>query len=114
MSVEDDAGKLEGRGGTFPWKMLPSELARHVYVLQHYYKDILMPGEKCTSLVKSKGIHDLSLCECRVFVDALKNNMLTIKILTKPGTLTNLSASCRPVIIEEVPAPHFDYTHGWR
>ncbi|KAG1877144.1 hypothetical protein C8R48DRAFT_768693 [Suillus tomentosus] len=112
MSVEDDAGKLEGRGGTFPWKTLPSELTRRGYILQHYPEDVLMPGKKHTSLVKSKGIHDLSLCERRVFADALKNNMLTIKMLTKPGTLANLSASRRPVIMEEAPAPHSNYTHG--
>ncbi|KAG1850639.1 hypothetical protein DFJ58DRAFT_729218 [Suillus subalutaceus] len=51
--------------------------------------------------------HDLSLCEHRVFADALKNNLLTIKTITKQGALANLVASRSRVIIEEAPAPHF-------
>ncbi|KAG0705802.1 hypothetical protein DFH29DRAFT_780099, partial [Suillus ampliporus] len=83
-------------------------------VLQHYPENVLMPGEKRHTLVKSKGIHDLLLHERRVFVDALKNNLLTVKTITKQSALTNLMASCSPVIIGEAPAPHSNHTRGRR
>ncbi|KAG1725302.1 hypothetical protein EDB19DRAFT_1915115 [Suillus lakei] len=77
-------GKIEVPGGFFPWKRLPTELAQRGYVLQHYPEDVLMPGEKCTTLAKSKGIHDLTLCEHQIFANALKSNLLTIKLAKMP------------------------------
>ncbi|KAG2048874.1 hypothetical protein BDR06DRAFT_975714 [Suillus hirtellus] len=100
------SGKLKGQEGTFPWKLLPRELAHHGYILQHYPANILMPGEKCDTLTRSKGIHDLSLCEHQVFSNALKNNSLTIKTITRQHALVHLMASNSPVIIEEAPASH--------
>lgn len=38
-------GKLTARSGTFPWKLLPAELARHHFVMKGYPEDMLMPGE---------------------------------------------------------------------
>lgn len=90
------------------------ELARRGYILQNYPEDVLMPGEKRATLTKSKGIHNLSLHERRVFADALKNDLLTIKTITKQGALAHLMASHSPVIVEEVPAPHSAYTRGRR
>ncbi|KAG2159670.1 uncharacterized protein EDB93DRAFT_1045470, partial [Suillus bovinus] len=89
-------------------------LARRGYVLQHYPENVLMPSEKHLTLIKRKGIHQLLLCEHQILADALKNNLLTIKTITKQSTLTNLMASHSPVIIGEAPAPHSDHTHGWR
>ncbi|KAG1877475.1 hypothetical protein F4604DRAFT_1493391, partial [Suillus subluteus] len=88
-------------------------LARRGYVLQDYPENVLMPGEKRSS-ARSKGINDLLLRERRVFADALKNNLLTVKIITKQSALANLMASRMPVIIEEAPAPHSNHTRGWR
>lgn len=68
----------------------------------------------CMILSAIVAYHDLSLREHRVFADALKNNLLTIKTITKQGALANLVASRSRVIIEEAPAPHSDHTHGWR
>ncbi|KAG2092116.1 uncharacterized protein F5147DRAFT_537544, partial [Suillus discolor] len=87
-------------------------LAHHGCILQHYPENVLMPGEKRATLIKSKGIHDLSLRERQVFVDALKNNLLTIKTVTRQGALAKLIVSHSPVIIEEAPAPHSNHTHG--
>ncbi|KAG1842593.1 hypothetical protein F4604DRAFT_1538014, partial [Suillus subluteus] len=88
-------------------------LARRGYVLQDYPENVLMPGEKRSS-ARSKGINDLLLRERRVFADALKNNLLTVKIITKQSALANLMASRTPVIIEEAPAPHSNHTRGRR
>ncbi|KAG1719197.1 uncharacterized protein EDB91DRAFT_1257842 [Suillus paluster] len=68
-------GTLEGRGGNFPWKTLPTVLARRGCILQNYPENILMPGEKRPTLAKSKGISDLSLDEWRVLADALKRDI---------------------------------------
>lgn len=110
--TQNGAGKLEGRGGTFPWKLLPRELARRGYVLQHYPENVLMPGEKRDTLIRSKGIHDLSLRERQVFANALKNNLLTVKTITRQRALAHLMASRSPVIIEEAPASHSVHKRG--
>ncbi|KAG1801275.1 hypothetical protein EV424DRAFT_1284562, partial [Suillus variegatus] len=89
-------------------------LARRGYVLQHYPENVLMPGEKRDTLIRSKGIHDLSLRECQVFANALKNNLLTVKTITRQRALAHLMASRSPVIIEEAPASHSMHKHGRR
>ncbi|KAG2154224.1 uncharacterized protein EDB93DRAFT_1081597 [Suillus bovinus] len=114
MFTQNGAGELKGRGGTFPWKLLPRELARHGYILQHYPENVLMPGEKCATLIRSKGIHDLSLHERQVFANALKNNLLTIKTITRQRALAHLMASHSPMIIEEAPASHSMHKCGRR
>ncbi|KAG1843327.1 hypothetical protein F4604DRAFT_1689567 [Suillus subluteus] len=66
-------------------------------------KNMLMPSETCDTLVKSKGIHDLTLRERRVLGDALKNNTLTVKHTTTNAARARLLASCGPIIIGETP-----------
>ncbi|KAG1878082.1 hypothetical protein DFJ58DRAFT_720830 [Suillus subalutaceus] len=53
-------GTLEGRGGNFPWKTLPTVLAHRGCILENYPDKILLPGERRLTLAKSKGIHDLT------------------------------------------------------
>ncbi|KAG2756202.1 hypothetical protein P692DRAFT_20715896, partial [Suillus brevipes Sb2] len=64
-----------------PWKTLPKVPAHHGYILKNYPKDILMPGERCPIVVRSKGIHNLTTLERFKLVDALKNNVLTIQYI---------------------------------
>jgi hypothetical protein len=108
------AGKLEAPGGFFPWKRLPAELAKCGYVLQHYPENVLMPGERRATLAKSKGIHDLTLHECQIFADALKNNLLTVKTITGKDARAKLVASRRPVIVGEAPTPDSNNRRGRR
>ncbi|KAG2122846.1 hypothetical protein BD769DRAFT_1324917, partial [Suillus cothurnatus] len=86
-------------------------LAHHGYILENYLENILMPGERCATLVKSKGIHDLSIHEWSILADALKNNALTIKTVAMDA-LENLMASCVPIIIGEAPSTDSHHTHG--
>ncbi|KAG1898087.1 uncharacterized protein F5891DRAFT_1191390 [Suillus fuscotomentosus] len=67
-------GRLDGQGGNFPWKTLPTLLEKHGFVLHNYPENTLMPGERHNTLRKSKGIHDLTLCERGVLADALKDD----------------------------------------
>ncbi|KAG0695222.1 hypothetical protein DFH29DRAFT_1005651 [Suillus ampliporus] len=106
-------GPLEGRGGNFPWKTLPTVLARHGCILGNYLENILMPGESRATLAKSKGIHDLSLHEWRILVDALKNNALTVKSIATDAH-KSLMASRIPVIVEEAPITDSPHTCGQR
>ncbi|KAG2365063.1 hypothetical protein BDR07DRAFT_1481746 [Suillus spraguei] len=75
-------GMLNGRGGTFPWKTLPTILAHCGYILHHYPENVLMPGERRPTLARSKGIHNLTLCEWDPLTDALKANTITIEHVT--------------------------------
>ncbi|KAG1817889.1 hypothetical protein EV424DRAFT_1324079 [Suillus variegatus] len=70
------------RGGNFPWKTLPILLGNHGCILRNYPDNTLMPGERRTTLAQSKGIHDLTLREWSILVDALKNNLLTLQHIT--------------------------------
>ncbi|KAG1718270.1 uncharacterized protein EDB91DRAFT_1258701 [Suillus paluster] len=105
-------GTLEGRGGNFPWKTLPTVLARRGCILQNYPENILMPGEKRPTLAKSKGISDLSLDEWCVLADALQRDVLTIKSVTTLNACKNLMLSRDPVIVGEAPVRDFLITCG--
>ncbi|KAG1745516.1 uncharacterized protein EDB91DRAFT_1246393 [Suillus paluster] len=96
-------GTLEGQGRNFPWKTLPTILACHGCILQNYPENILMPGERCATVARSKGIHDLFVHERSVLADALKKDTLTIKSVTTLDARKDLMASCVPVIIREAP-----------
>ncbi|KAG2053170.1 hypothetical protein BDR06DRAFT_1008818 [Suillus hirtellus] len=104
-------GTLKGRGGNFLWKTLPTILACHGCILENYPEDILMPGERCSTLAKSKGIHNLTIHECFKLADALKNDALTCKSVTTDA-LKSLTASRVPVIVGEVPITKSLHTCG--
>jgi hypothetical protein len=72
-------GQLTGRSGTFPWKGLPKELARHRFVMAGYPEDTLMPGEPRATVARSKGISDLDKREQRVLADAMRSGKLVIQ-----------------------------------
>ncbi|KAG2130322.1 uncharacterized protein EDB93DRAFT_1048557, partial [Suillus bovinus] len=86
-------------------------LARRGYILENYPENILMPGERRSTLAKSKGIHDLSIHEWHILADALKNNALTVKTVATDA-LENLMASRVPVIIGEAPSTDSRHTRG--
>ncbi|KAG1860859.1 hypothetical protein F4604DRAFT_1684336 [Suillus subluteus] len=102
-------GTLEGRGGNFPWKMLPTVLAHRGCILKNYLEKILMPGERRATLAKSKGIHDLSLHERCILADALKNDVLTVKSVATDA-YKSLMASRVPIIVGEAPPADSPYT----
>ncbi|KAG2043863.1 hypothetical protein BDR03DRAFT_977582 [Suillus americanus] len=104
---------LEGRGGTIPWKTLPQVLAHRGCILENYPEDILMPSERCPTVVRSKGIHDLTTLEHFKLADALKNNVLTIKSIPTDAR-KSLAKFCAPVIIGEAPTANSPHTHGRR
>ncbi|KAG2091659.1 uncharacterized protein F5147DRAFT_586157, partial [Suillus discolor] len=72
-------GKLMAQSGTFPWKLLPAELACHHFVMRGYPEDMLMPGEPCITVAQPKCISDLDKREHVVLADALRSGRLTIK-----------------------------------
>ncbi|KAG1851786.1 hypothetical protein C8R48DRAFT_777740 [Suillus tomentosus] len=95
-------GTLEGRGGNFPWKTLPTVLARRGCILENYPEDVLMPGERRSTLAKSKGIHDLTIHERFKLANALKNDALTVKSVATDAR-KSLTTSRVPVIVGEAP-----------
>ncbi|KAG1841842.1 hypothetical protein F4604DRAFT_1939208 [Suillus subluteus] len=107
-------GTLEGRGGNFPWKTLPTVLARRSCILRDYPDNILMPGEKRATLARSKGINDLSLDERRVLANALKKNALTVESTTTLKACNDLMLSRAPVILGEAPVGDPLITRGRR
>lgn len=111
---ENVTGRLDGRGVNFPWKTLPTLLGKHGFILHNYPENTLMPGERCNTLRKSKGIHNLTLHECGVLVDALKDDMMTLQHLTTDDACQRLLASCDPVIYSKAPGPDSHCTHGRR
>ncbi|KAG1794593.1 uncharacterized protein HD556DRAFT_1442777 [Suillus plorans] len=96
-------GTLDGRGGTFPWKRLPAILAHRGYTLHHYPENVLMPGKKRPTLVKSKGIHDLTLRERDLLADALKTNTIIIQHVTTDKARRKIMTSREPIIFGEAP-----------
>ncbi|KAG2336748.1 hypothetical protein BDR05DRAFT_896324 [Suillus weaverae] len=108
------AGKVDRRGGNFAWKTLPALLAKRGYVIHNYPEHTLMPGEKRTTLVQSKGIHDLLLRERDVLANALKDNSLTIQHITADDACRRLLCSRDPVIIGEAPGSELCYSHDRR
>ncbi|KAG1867142.1 hypothetical protein C8R48DRAFT_540976, partial [Suillus tomentosus] len=89
-------------------------LGKHGFVLHNYPENTLMPGERRNTLRKSKGIHDLTLRECGVLADALKDDVLTLQRLTTDDACRRLLASRDPVIYGEAPGPDSRCTHGRR
>ncbi|KAG1871902.1 hypothetical protein C8R48DRAFT_770282 [Suillus tomentosus] len=106
-------GTLEGQGGNFPWKMLPTVLAHHGCILGNYPENILMPGERHATLAKSKGIHDLSLHEWHVLANALKDDVITIKSVAMDAR-KSLMALCDPIIVGEASFTDSPHTCGRR
>ncbi|KAG2096302.1 uncharacterized protein F5147DRAFT_778351 [Suillus discolor] len=106
-------GTLEGRGGNFPWKTLPTILARCGCILKNYPEDILMPSERRSTLAKSKGIHDLTIHERFKLADALKNDALTVKSVATDAR-KSLTTSRVPIIVGEVPIANSLHTRGRR
>ncbi|KAG1748022.1 hypothetical protein EDD22DRAFT_958179 [Suillus occidentalis] len=77
--VASVGGTLHGRTShNFPWKTLPKELAWLGCHLINYSDDTLMPGKTQPTLIRSKGIHDLTLPHRVNLVNALKMGTLTI------------------------------------
>ncbi|KAG1796917.1 uncharacterized protein HD556DRAFT_1441090 [Suillus plorans] len=70
-----------------------------------------MPSERRNTLRKSKGIHDLTLHECGVLVDALKDNVLSLQYFTTNDACRRLLASCDPIIYGKAPGPDPYCTH---
>lgn len=112
--TDGSTGTLNGRGGTFPWKTLPTLLAHRGCVIHNYPENVLVPGERRTTLLRSKGIHDLTLPSRAILADALKNNSLTVQHITAGNTCRRLLASREPIILGEAPAPESPHTHGRR
>ncbi|KAG2336111.1 hypothetical protein BDR05DRAFT_1006160 [Suillus weaverae] len=71
-------------------------------ILQNYPDNILLPGERHPTLVKSKGIHNLTMYERFKLADALKKNALTVKSVATDAC-KGLTASRVPVIVGEAP-----------
>ncbi|KAG1745420.1 uncharacterized protein EDB91DRAFT_1246290 [Suillus paluster] len=55
----DLGGHLIAWTGTFPWKLLHSELVRHCYIMRGYPEDTLMSGEPRATVARPKGVSDL-------------------------------------------------------
>ncbi|KAG0702389.1 hypothetical protein DFH29DRAFT_999336 [Suillus ampliporus] len=91
-------GKLTARSGTFPWKLLPTELAHHHFVMKGYPEDMLMLGEPRVTVARPKGINNLDKRERVVLADALRSGRLTIE-RQKNGDLNKTS----PIIFGEAP-----------
>ncbi|KAG1891892.1 uncharacterized protein F5891DRAFT_908164, partial [Suillus fuscotomentosus] len=88
-------------------------LAHRGCILKNYPEDILMPGERRPTVVRSKGIHDLTTLERFKLADALKNNVLTVKSIPTDAR-KSLAKSRAPVIVGEVPTANSPHTHGRR
>ncbi|KAG2156681.1 uncharacterized protein EDB93DRAFT_1062082, partial [Suillus bovinus] len=89
-------------------------LARHGCVIHNYPENVLAPGERRSTLLRSKGIHDLTLPSRAILADALKNNLLTVQHITTEKTCRRLLASHEPIILGEAPAPESPHTRGRR
>ncbi|KAG1805287.1 hypothetical protein EV424DRAFT_1305442, partial [Suillus variegatus] len=83
-------------------------------ILRNYPDNTLMPGERRTTLTTSKGIHDLTLRERSVLVDALKNDLLTLQHVTDHDAHRRLLFSRDPVIYGEAPSAESPHSHGRR
>lgn len=88
-------------------------LAHRGYILENYPEDILMPGETRPTVVRSKGINDLTTLERFKLADALKNNVLTIKSIPTDAR-ESLAKSRVPVIIGQAPTANSSHTRGRR
>ncbi|KAG2114303.1 uncharacterized protein F5147DRAFT_547875, partial [Suillus discolor] len=102
-------GKLMAQSGTFPWKLLPTELAHHRFVMRGYPEDMLMPGEPHVMVARPKGISDLDKRERVVLADALRSGRLTIE-QQKMGDLNKTS----PIIFGEAPPEESMHARGRR
>ncbi|KAG2114866.1 hypothetical protein DEU56DRAFT_705592, partial [Suillus clintonianus] len=80
-------------------------LAHRGCTLHHYPENVLMPGEKRPTLVKSKGIHDLTIHERDLLTDALRNNSITVQHINN-NTRRQIMISREPIIFGE--APEYD------
>ncbi|KAG1769329.1 hypothetical protein EDD22DRAFT_744983, partial [Suillus occidentalis] len=89
-------------------------LAQRGLVLHNYPDNVLLPGEKRATLLRSKGIHDLTLANQATLADALRHGLLTIQHTTASNTCRRLRASREPVILGEAPPPESTHTHGRR
>jgi hypothetical protein len=108
-------GTLRGRtSNDFPWKTLPKELARLGCRLVNYPDDTLMPGEIRPTLIRSKGIHDLTLPHRVNLVNALKMGTLTIQAMTNDTARKRLTMSWDPVIIAEAPSYRSNHSRARR
>ncbi|KAG1775773.1 hypothetical protein EV702DRAFT_940069, partial [Suillus placidus] len=87
-------------------------LARCGCILHHYPENILMPGERRPSLVKSKGIQDLTLCERDILTDALRTNSITVQHITADNAHRAIMASHEPIICGEAPEYDSQNLHG--
>ncbi|KAG1839147.1 hypothetical protein DFJ58DRAFT_733506 [Suillus subalutaceus] len=113
--VASVGGTLRGRtSNDFPWKTLPKELARLGCRLVNYPDDTLMPGEIRPTLIRSKGIHDLTLPHRVNLVNALKMGTLTIQAMTNDTARKRLTMSWDPVIIAEAPSYRSNHSRARR
>jgi hypothetical protein len=72
-----------------------------------------MPGERRSTLAKSKGIHDLTIHERFKLANALKNDALTVKSVATDAR-KSLTTSRVPVIVGEAPIANSLHTRGRR
>ncbi|KAG1745413.1 uncharacterized protein EDB91DRAFT_1080333 [Suillus paluster] len=91
---------------------LTALLACRGCILQYYPENILMPSERCATVARSKGIHDLSLREHLVLADTLKKDTLTVKSVTTLDAHKDLMVLCVPVMIGETPVGDPLIIHG--
>ncbi|KAG2061388.1 hypothetical protein BDR06DRAFT_966359 [Suillus hirtellus] len=90
---------------------LTALLAHHGYTLHHYPENVLMPGERCPTLTKSKGIHDLTLHEQDLLANALKMNSITVQQINRKGlpcvkmAETSPEPSSEASVVLSLPAP---------
>ncbi|KAF8452785.1 hypothetical protein L210DRAFT_814470, partial [Boletus edulis BED1] len=105
-------------GKLFPWKGLPSRLAKSGVVCYNYPDSVPFPGQERQSRMKggSKGISDLTLPECTTLLAALgddsKEGLYFKSALSDSRGI--LQASLMPVIYGTAPAHNSHQTHGKR
>ncbi|KAF8420165.1 hypothetical protein L210DRAFT_3654954 [Boletus edulis BED1] len=105
-------------GKLFPWKGLPSRLAKSGVVCYNYPDSVPFPGQERQSHMKggSKGISDLTLPECTTLLAALgddsKEGLYFKSALS--DSRGRLQASLMPVIYGTAPAHNSHQTHGKR
>ncbi|KIK81910.1 hypothetical protein PAXRUDRAFT_40111, partial [Paxillus rubicundulus Ve08.2h10] len=98
-------------GKLFPWKSLPAKPAKSGVRGINYPAEVSFPGEERNPHPKggSKGISDLTLAECSMFVAVLRDTSKGVPVRTRPDPLTELMASWVPVI--KGTAPEHDSPH---
>ncbi|KAG1882370.1 hypothetical protein F4604DRAFT_1537412, partial [Suillus subluteus] len=88
----------------FPWKTLPSELARNSLVIKGYPDDVLLPGGVHSNA--NKGIANLTLKEIGTIVGALQAGTMYVSKVS--------AAKQVPILVGAPPAGDSEHTAGCR